>query len=117
MTIQDVAREAGVSVATVSRAFNLPDKVMPATRDLVLGVAERLGYAPNASARTLRTQRSRVIGVVLPTLLNPVFAECLEGIARAAALGAMPSCRSPLNTRSRRKSAPYTCCWPAMWTA
>ncbi|GKT02236.1 LacI family transcriptional regulator [Acidovorax sp. SUPP3434] len=86
MTIQDVAREAGVSVATVSRAFNLPDKVTPATRDLVLGVAERMGYAPNASARTLRTQRSRVIGVVLPTLLNPVFAECLEGIARAAAL-------------------------------
>jgi len=87
MTIQDVAREAGVSVATVSRAFNLPDKVTPATRDLVLGVADRLGYSPNASARTLRTQRSRVIGVVLPTLLNPVFAECLEGIARAAALG------------------------------
>ncbi|SFE02920.1 LacI family DNA-binding transcriptional regulator [Paracidovorax konjaci] len=86
MTIQDVAREAGVSVATVSRAFNLPDKVMPATRALVAEAADRLGYAPNASARTLRTQRSRVIGVVLPTLLNPVFAECLEGIARAAAM-------------------------------
>ncbi|GKT24068.1 hypothetical protein AVHM3334_13640 [Acidovorax sp. SUPP3334] len=44
LTIQDVAREAGVSVATVSRAFNLPDKVIPATRDLVFGVAERLAY-------------------------------------------------------------------------
>ncbi|WCM94543.1 LacI family DNA-binding transcriptional regulator [Acidovorax sp. NCPPB 2350] len=87
MTIQDVAREAGVSVATVSRVFNLPDKVLPTTRDLVHSVAERLGYMPNASARTLRTQRSRVIGVVLPTLLNPVFAECLEGIAHAAAQG------------------------------
>lgn len=43
-----------------------------------------MGYLPNGSARSLRTQRSRVIGVVLPTLLNPVFAECLDGIAQAA---------------------------------
>lgn len=87
MSIQNVARQAGVSVATVSRVFNLPDKVTPATREHVEQVARALGYLPNASARSLRTQRSRVIGVVLPTLLNPVFAECLEGIARAAAAG------------------------------
>jgi DNA-binding LacI/PurR family transcriptional regulator len=87
MSIQDVARQAGVSVATVSRVFNLPDKVTPATRTHVEQVAQALGYLPNASARTLRTQRSRVIGVVLPTLLNPVFAECLQGIAQAAAAG------------------------------
>lgn len=84
MSIQDVARQAGVSVATVSRVFNLPDKVTPATRLHVEQVAQALGYLPNASARTLRSQRSRVIGVVLPTLLNPVFAECLQGIAQAA---------------------------------
>ncbi|CAN7688606.1 LacI family DNA-binding transcriptional regulator [Acidovorax sp. LjRoot66] len=84
MSIQDVARQAGVSVATVSRVFNLPDKVTPATRGHVQQVAQALGYLPNASARTLRTQRSRVIGVVLPTLLNPVFAECLQGLAQAA---------------------------------
>lgn len=84
MSIQDVARQAGVSVATVSRVFNLPDKVTPATRQRVEQVAKALDYLPNASARSLRTQRSRVLGVVLPTLLNPVFAECLEGIARAA---------------------------------
>ncbi len=87
MSIQDVAREAGVSVATVSRVFNLPDKVTAATREHVEQVARALGYLPNASARTLRTQRSRVLGVVLPTLTNPVFAECLEGIARAASAG------------------------------
>ncbi|HZF83284.1 MAG TPA: LacI family DNA-binding transcriptional regulator, partial [Burkholderiaceae bacterium] len=81
MSIQKVARRAGVSVATVSRAFNLPDKVTPATRELVERVARELGYVPNASARTLRTQRSRVLGVVLPTLMNPTFAECLQGIA------------------------------------
>lgn len=83
-TIQTVAQQAGVSVATVSRVFNFPDKVTPATRDTVERVARELGYLPNASARTLRTQRSRVLGVVLPTLLNPTFAECLQGIARAA---------------------------------
>ncbi|MFC5523020.1 LacI family DNA-binding transcriptional regulator [Polaromonas jejuensis] len=84
MSIQDVAVKAGVSVATVSRVFNTPGKVTPATREHVQKAASALGYVPNASARTLRTQRSRVLGIVLPTLLNPVFAECLEGIAQAA---------------------------------
>jgi DNA-binding LacI/PurR family transcriptional regulator len=87
MNIQIVAKRAGVSVATVSRAFNFPDKVAPATRELIERVAKELDYLPNASARTLRTQRSRVLGVVLPTLLNPTFAECLQGIAQAAAVG------------------------------
>lgn len=85
MSIHDVAREAGVSVATVSRVFNLPDKVSAATREHVTRVAQSLGYMANNSARTLRTQRSHVLGVVLPTLANPVFAECLEGISSAVA--------------------------------
>ena len=87
MSIQAVAARAKVSVATVSRAFNFPDKVTPVTRELVERVARELNYVPNASARTLRTQRSRTLGVVLPTLLNPTFAECLQGIARAAIAG------------------------------
>lgn len=74
-------------MATVSRAFNFPDKVTRSTRELVERVARELDYVPNASARTLRTQRSRALGVVLPTLLNPTFAECLQGIARAAIAG------------------------------
>eukprot|EP01034_Spumella_vulgaris_P039111 gene39111-48304_t len=61
-------------------------RVTPATRAHVTQVAHTLGYQPNASARTLRTQRSRVVGVVLPTLTNPPQrGQCLEGIARAAA--------------------------------
>ncbi|MEO5793474.1 MAG: LacI family DNA-binding transcriptional regulator [Rhodoferax sp.] len=84
MSIREVATQAGVSMATVSRVFNLPDKVNAETRARVLHASKLLGYLPNASARSLRTQRSRVIGVVLPTLLNPVFAECLDGIAKAA---------------------------------
>jgi DNA-binding LacI/PurR family transcriptional regulator len=82
--VEDVARVAGVSVATVSRTFNLPDRVTAKSRQRVEEAARALGYYPNASARTLRTQRSRVLGVVLPTLVNPVFAECLQGIASAA---------------------------------
>lgn len=83
-TVLDVARLSSVSVATVSRTFNFPDKVSPETRQRVEEIAASLGYVANSSARTLRTQKSRVLGVVLPTLLNPVFAECLEGIANAA---------------------------------
>ncbi len=85
MSILLVAREAGVSVATVSRTFNRPQSVREETRRRVASAARRVDYRPNASARTLRTRRSRVLGVVLPTLLNPVFAECLQGIAEAAA--------------------------------
>lgn len=84
MKIQDVATRAGVSTATVSRAFGQPDKVTAQTRERVLRAANELGYIPNTSARVLRTRRSHVMGVVLPTLLNPVFAECLDGIAPAA---------------------------------
>lgn len=84
MSILEVAKHAGVSVATVSRAFNFPDKVQPLTRNKVEQAAKAVGYVPNASARTLRTQRTHVLGIVLPTLINPVFAECLEGIAQTA---------------------------------
>ena len=85
MSIIAVAQRAGVSIATVSRAFNSPDRVTPATRQAVAAAADALGYVPNLSARTLRTSRSRTLGVLLPTLHNPVFAECLAGIAMAAA--------------------------------
>ena len=85
MNIQKVAKEAGVSVATVSRTFNFPDKVSPATRAKVKAAVARLQYVPNASARNLRTQNTKTIGVLLPTFINPVFTECLQGIAETAA--------------------------------
>jgi LacI family repressor for deo operon, udp, cdd, tsx, nupC, and nupG len=87
MSIHAVARDSRVSITTVSRVFNRPDRVAASTRKRVLASAARLGFVPNASARTLRTHKSRIIGVVLPTLLNPVFAECLDGIADAAEAG------------------------------
>lgn len=85
MNIQKVAKEAGVSVATVSRTFNFPDKVSMTTRAKVEAAAARLKYVPNASARNLRTQNTKTIGVLLPTFANPVFTECLQGIAETAA--------------------------------
>lgn len=85
VSILDIAARAGVSPSTVSRVFNNPDLVQADTRAAVLSIANKSGYRPNASARTLRTQRSRVLGIVLPTLENPVFAECLQGIASATA--------------------------------
>jgi LacI family repressor for deo operon, udp, cdd, tsx, nupC, and nupG len=84
VTIRDVSNQAGVSPATVSRVFNAPDTVRPELRERVQAAAAALGYRPNVSARSLRTQRTRALGVVLPTLSNPVFAECLQGIAQAA---------------------------------
>lgn len=85
VSIVDIATRAGVSPSTVSRVFNSPELVQPSTRETVMNVAATFGYRPNASARTLRTQRSQVLGIVLPTLDNPVFAECLQGMAAATA--------------------------------
>ena len=85
VSIIDIATRAGVSPSTVSRVFNNPDLVQESTREAVLNAAHAAGYRPNASARTLRTQRSQVLGIVLPTLDNPVFAECLQGMTAATA--------------------------------
>ncbi len=93
VSILEIARTAGVSAATVSRVFNQPEKVRLGTREMVLAIATRYGYQPNSAARALRTQRSKILGVILPTFGNPVFAECLEGIASQAAeqgFGVMP---------------------------
>lgn len=93
VSILEVAQVAGVSAATVSRVFNQPEKVRSSTRDMVLAIATKYGYQPNSAASALRTQRSKILGVMLPTFGNPVFAECLEGIASQAAeqgFGVMP---------------------------
>ncbi|MCH4562450.1 MULTISPECIES: LacI family DNA-binding transcriptional regulator [Halomonas] len=86
-TLKDLARELGVSTATISNAFNRPDQLSPALRERILGEAKRLGYrGPDAKARSLRTGRSRIIAVVLAESLtysinDPVASELLSGIA------------------------------------
>lgn len=63
VTLSDVARHVGVSAQSVSNALNQPERVAPATRERILAAVQELGYRPNRSARTLRSQRSRLIGV------------------------------------------------------
>ncbi|MCE7003436.1 LacI family transcriptional regulator [Kibdelosporangium philippinense] len=84
VTIRDVAREAQVSVATVSRALSSPDLVRPATRDRVLNAASQLGYQPNRAARGLITGRTGNLGIVVPDLNNPFFTGVLKGVQARA---------------------------------
>ncbi|MDE1183876.1 substrate-binding domain-containing protein [Paraburkholderia sp.] len=83
-TIKDVAAHAGFSIATVSRAINAPHTVNPVTLEKVRLSIDALNFRPSPLGRQLRGERSRLIGVVLPTIANPVFAECLQGIDELA---------------------------------
>ncbi len=83
-TIRDVARRAGVSVASVSRALNGLDNVRAETRDRIVGAANELGYVPHAGARSLSLARAHAIGVVLPDLHGEFFSECVRGMDREA---------------------------------
>lgn len=82
--IRVVAKEAGVSQATVSRAFSQPDMLTPATVAKVLATAKRLGYVPNQVARALSTGRSGNIGLILPDVANPFFSALMRGAQAAA---------------------------------
>jgi LacI family transcriptional regulator len=82
--IRQVAEHSGVSTATVSRVMNNRSSVAESTRLRVLGVADRLGYVPIASARSLRNHATMVIGVLVPDLSNPIFVPFLRGIQHVA---------------------------------
>lgn len=88
VTIRDVAREAGVSISTVSRALANPDQVAEATRTLVQQTARSMGYRPNRAARGLITGKTGSIGLVVPDLENPFFGRISKGVqARARQAG------------------------------
>lgn len=80
VTIYDVAREAGVSMATVSRVVNGNKNVKENTRKKVLEVIDRLDYRPNAVARGLASKRTTTVGVVIPDITNTYFATLAKGI-------------------------------------
>ncbi|ASP48856.1 LacI family DNA-binding transcriptional regulator [Cognaticolwellia beringensis] len=88
-TIKDVARIAGVSIATVSRVVNNGPKVGSKTREKVSLVMKELGYTPNANARALVTQKSTTIGVVVPELTDPFFASLASGVDKIARVNNM----------------------------
>ena len=79
-TIRDVAKAAGVSVATVSRAYNGIEKVHEATLRRVRDAAATLGYVPHSGARSLSMRRTDTIGVILPDLHGEFFSELIRGI-------------------------------------
>lgn len=81
--LEDVARLAGVSTATVSRCLNTPDRVVEATRKRVLNAVETLGYAPNFNARALAARRTQTIGAIIPTMSNSIFAEGIQAFQEA----------------------------------
>ena len=83
-TLRDVARASRVSVATVSRVFNDHPRVSEITRQRVVAVAGRLGYWPNMTARSLITNRTHALGVLLPDLHGEFFSELIRGIDSAA---------------------------------
>ncbi|WP_370173184.1 LacI family DNA-binding transcriptional regulator [Sphingobium abikonense] len=85
-TIRDVAREADVSVASVSRVFNRLPNVRPELKERVEQAARKLNYVPHAGARNLSMARTGAIGVVLPDLHGEYFSEMLRGMEREAAL-------------------------------
>ena len=82
--INDVAGSAGVSIATVSRVLSNAAVVAPATRRKVLAAVERLGYAPNATAKNLRMLRTRRLLVTVPDISRPLFSLILQGIEERA---------------------------------
>lgn len=86
ITIYDVAREAGVSMATVSRVVNGNPNVKPSTRKKVSEVIERLNYRPNAVARGLASKKTTTVGVILPSVTNLFFASLARGIDDIAAM-------------------------------
>ncbi|MFF2407612.1 LacI family DNA-binding transcriptional regulator [Streptomyces sp. NPDC058092] len=87
-SIKDVAAEAGVSVATVSRVLNSHPSVSPDARARVLAAVDVLGYRPNAVARSLRTDQTRTLGLVISDVLNPYFTELARFVEEEArALG------------------------------
>ncbi|HLR02417.1 MAG TPA: catabolite control protein A [Virgibacillus sp.] len=86
VTIYDVAREANVSMATVSRVVNRNPNVKPVTRKKVLATIERLGYRPNAVARGLASKKTTTVGTIIPDVSSIFFSELARGIEDIATM-------------------------------
>ncbi|WP_306118063.1 MULTISPECIES: LacI family DNA-binding transcriptional regulator [unclassified Roseitalea] len=80
-TLKDVSKASGLSLITVSRALRQPETVQPATREKVLRTIEAIGYVPNLTARSLVSNRSNMVGLVVPILSSSLFADLAQGVA------------------------------------
>lgn len=86
VTVNDVARLAGISAMTVSRAINTPDRLPPATLAKVRAAIASTGYVPNLLAGGLRSNKSRLVAALVPTLNSPVFNETVQALTAALRL-------------------------------
>lgn len=92
VTIKDIAEKAGVSYATVSRAFKKDSEINDKTRERILQIATEIGYRPNAVARSLVTKKTNTIAILVPDISNPFFAELslsLSSYAEAKGYGSI----------------------------
>jgi len=85
VTIQDVAKTAGVSISTVSRVLNGKVDVASETQDRILTVIDNLGYTTNLAARSMRSQKKNLVGLVMPDIAYPFAIEVMKGVNRAIA--------------------------------
>lgn len=81
VTLNTVAREAGVSAITVSRYFNQPEQVSPERRERIAAVVAELGYVPNLVAGGLASARGRIVAMVIPNISGPIFANTIQGFS------------------------------------
>jgi len=81
VTLNTVARQAGVSAITVSRYFNQPEQVSPERRERIAAVVAELGYVPNLVAGGLASARGRIVAMVIPNISGPIFANTLQGFS------------------------------------
>jgi LacI family transcriptional regulator len=85
VTIQDVAKKAGVSVSTVSRVLNGKVDVARETQEHILSVIDKLGYTTNLAARSMRSQKKNLVGLIMPDIAYPFAIEVMKGVNRAIA--------------------------------
>ncbi|MFJ4496560.1 LacI family DNA-binding transcriptional regulator [Pseudomonas atacamensis] len=81
LTLNAVARAAGVSAITVSRYFNQPEQVSPERRERIAAVVAELGYVPNLVAGGLASARGKIVGMVIPNISGPIFANTIQGFS------------------------------------
>jgi len=84
VTLADVARQAGVSMQTVSRAVRNKDEISTETRERIMAIVNELGYRPSGIARSLVTQRTTTVGLMVPDIANPFFSEIARGVEDTA---------------------------------
>lgn len=108
-TIKDVAREAGVSVATVSRVINKSPKASQASIDTVTSAMHKLGYRPNAAARALVNQSTNTIGVLVSDVSDPFFGTLVKAVDTVAHREGKHLLIATATTERKKSAARWNC--------